>query len=146
MTQGQDDLGGNRNATPPNATPNRKPYAPENTREDGSYRVGKKRPPEHTRYRKGDERSRGRRPKGQPNFDTEFEAEGRRLITIREGEKKRHVSKNRGTIIRTYDNALTKGDPRAASLVFHHALRVDEKKFRSGSRLPQSTMRSSMPG
>ena len=106
----------------------KKPYAPGNTREDGSYRVGKNRPPEHGRFHEGDGRPRGRRPKGQRNFDTEFEEESRRRITVRENGKERRVTKLRGTIIRAYDGALAKGDPRAQTLVFSHAARIGDKR------------------
>jgi len=116
--------------------PKRKLYAPGNTRPDGSYLVGKGRTPAHTRFREGDGRRRGRRPKGQRNFDTEFEAESRRLINLREAGETRRVSKIRATIIRTYDSALTKGDPRSASLVFSHASRIAEKRTSNARRLP----------
>jgi hypothetical protein len=112
-----------------------KRYAPGNTREDGGYIVGKNRPPERTRFRASDGRPRGRRPKGQRNFDTEFEEESRRRITIREGANERHVSKRHATIIRTYDNALTKGDTRAASLLFSHSVRIGDQGAARGSDL-----------
>jgi Family of unknown function (DUF5681) len=103
-------------------------YAPGNTREDGSYRVGKNRPPEHGQFREGDGRRRGRRPKGQRNFDTEFDEESQRRMTLRENGKVRRVSKQRGAIIRAYDSAISKGDPRAQSLVFSHASRISDKR------------------
>jgi Family of unknown function (DUF5681) len=103
-------------------------YAPGNTREDGSYRVGRNRPPEHGQFREGDGRRRGRRPKGQRNFDTEFTEESQRRMTIRENGKERRVTKLRGTIIRAYDSALSKGDPRAQNLVFSHASRISDKR------------------
>jgi len=104
------------------------PYAPGNIREDGSYKVGKYRPPEHGQFCAGDGRPRGRRPKGQRNFDTEFEEESRRRMTLRENGKERRVTKLRGTIIRTFDNALAKGDARAQNLVFSHAARIGDKR------------------
>lgn len=102
-------------------------YSPQNTREDGSYKVGKGRPPEHGRFREGDGRPRGRRPKGQRNFDTEFQDEARRRITVREGGKERKVSKLRGTIIRSFDNAV-KGEGGAIALIFGQASRISEKQ------------------
>lgn len=110
-------------------------YLPGNTREDGSYRVGRGRTPEHTRFRQNDGRKRGRRPKGQRNFDTEFDEEARRLMTVREGGKDRRVSKMRGAIIRVFDSATAKADPRSASLVFNHASRLADKQTPGTSRL-----------
>lgn len=113
----------------------KKPYAPGNTREDGSYKVGKNRTPEHTRYAPGDGRRRGRRAKGVRNFDTEFEEESRRRITLREGNNVRKVSKRQATIIKTFDNALTKGDTRAASLIFSQSIRIGDQRSARGSEL-----------
>lgn len=106
----------------------KRPYAPGNTREDGSYKVGKNRPPEHGQFRAGDGRPRGRRPKGQRNFDTEFEEESGRSMTIRENGKERRVTKRRASIIRAYDSAVVRGDPRAQNLVFSHAARISDKR------------------
>lgn len=103
-------------------------YAPGNTRADGSYKVGKGRPPDHSKFRADDGRPRGRRPKGQRNFDTEFEEEARRRVTVREDGKQRKVSKLRGTIIRTFDSAFAKGDARAQNLVFSHAARIGDRR------------------
>ena len=102
-------------------------YTPGNMREDGSYRVGKGRPPEHSRFREGDGRPRGRRSKGQRNFYTEFQDESRRRITIREGGKERKVSKLRGTIVRSFDNAV-KGNDRSIALIFGQASRISDKQ------------------
>ena len=110
-------------------------YAPGNTREDGSYKVGKFRPPEHGQFREGDGRKRGRRSKGQRNFDTEFDDEARRLITVRENGKERRVTKLRGAIIRTFDSATAKSDPRSASLVFSHAARIGDRQNPHAARL-----------
>lgn len=100
------------------------PYALGNTREDGSYKVGKNRTPAHSRFAAGDGRPRGRRGKGQRNFDTEFQDEARRLMSVSENGKKRRVSKLRGTIICTFDRATSKADSRAMTLVFSHAARI----------------------
>lgn len=110
-------------------------YAPGNTREDGSYKVGKNRTPEETRFRVGDGRRRGRRPKGQRNFDTEFLEESQRRITVRENGRERRVTKQRGTIIRTFDSALTKADARSASLIFSHLGRIGDRQSGSSQNL-----------
>lgn len=50
-----------------------RPFAEGNVRDDGSYLVGKARPPQATRFAKGDGRPRGRRPKGTRNLATEWD-------------------------------------------------------------------------
>lgn len=112
-----------------------KPFAPGNIREDGSYRVGKNRPPEHSRFAVGDGRRRGRRAKGVRNFDIEFDEESRRRIELREGGKVRKVTKRHAAIIKTYDTALTKGDVRAASLIFSHSMRIGDQHAARRSEL-----------
>ena len=59
------------------------PFASGNTREDGSYEVGRGRPPASGQYRAGDGRQRGRRPKAGANADTDLERELARKVTIR---------------------------------------------------------------
>lgn len=113
----------------------KKPFAAGNTRDDGSYKVGKNRPPEDTRFSANDGRRRGRRAKGVRNFDTEFDEESRRRIALREGGKVRKVTKRHATIIKTYDNALTKGDVRAASLIFSHSMRIGDQHSARRSEL-----------
>lgn len=91
---------------------------------DGDYIVGKGRPPKHSQFAEGDGRKRGRRPKGQRNFDGEFAAEAQRKVTIREGGKERRVSKQRSAIIRAFDNAGAKGQNQAINTIFHNAARI----------------------
>ena len=112
-------------------------YGPDNTRDDGSYRVGKGRPPTHTRFAVDDGRPRGKRGKGQRNFDTEFQEEASRLMTVRENGKERRVTKLRGAIIRSFDNACAKGDPRSLSLVFNNGARIGEKHAQTKTELPE---------
>ena len=94
---------------------------------DGHYLVGKGRPPKHGRFAVGDGRRRGRRPKGQKNFDTEFEEEARRVITLRENGKERRVTKMRSVIVRVLDNAGAKGQNQAIATIFHYCERLDDK-------------------
>ena len=105
-----------------------KPYKEGNTREDGSYAVGRNRTPERTRFGVGDGRKRGRRDKGVKNADTEFERELKRKMTIRENGIERNVSKSHGVDLRLLDNALSKGDNRAIEMVDQRRRRIAEAK------------------
>ena len=61
-----------------------------NTRADGSFAVGKNRPPEQHRFRENDGRQRGRREKGKKNLLTEWREELDTKIEVTEGGKKRN--------------------------------------------------------
>jgi hypothetical protein len=131
------------NDEPDNATadcpdePGRSRYAPGNTREDGSYKVGKNRTPEHSRYRAGDGRRRGRRPKGHANFETDLLREARRHMTVRENGIVRRVTKQQASIIRAFDSSCSKGDPRTTSLLFHHLSQIEDKEAAQSHSLPE---------
>ena len=99
------------------------PYKPDNVGPDGQYIVGKGRPPKHTRFAAGDGRKRGRRPKGQKNFDTEFQEEAKRKVTIREGGEERRVSKQRAAIIGDAREAVRLSDALAKRGIIASAIR-----------------------
>lgn len=94
-----------------------RPFKVGNTRDNGSYAVGRNRPPESGKFRAGDGRKRGKRRKGVRNTDTEFMSELSRKMTVREGGKERKVSKSQAVDLRLIDNATRKGDNKAIELV-----------------------------
>lgn len=105
----------------------RRQFAEGNSDADGDYIVGKNRPPRDKRFAVGDGRPRGRRPKGQRNFDTELLEELRRMVTVRENGTERRVSKLRSTVIRFVDNASSRGQNPAIALLVNNLLRIAEK-------------------
>lgn len=120
----------------PKTNPNRgSRYKAGNTASDGSYIVGKGRPPKRTQFAKGDGRKRGRRPKGQKNFDTLFMEEANRKVTIVEGGKKRKVTKLHSVIIRGFDNAGAKGQNTAIAQFMGHAQRISDSQRPSDGQL-----------
>lgn len=102
------------------------PYKQGNIREDGSYRVGRNRTPEESRFAVGDGRKRGRRAKGVRNADTEFERELNRKMVIRENGVDRKVSKSQAVDLRLIDNATRKGDNKAIEMVDARRRRIAE--------------------
>lgn len=120
---GKDDGGEGR---PNGRRKDGRPYAEGNVRDDGSYAVGRNRPPAEHRFAKGDGRKRGRRPKGVRNADTEFQKELARKVTIREDGKERKVTKSQAVDLRLIDNATRKGDNRAIDMVDIRRRRIDE--------------------
>ncbi|WP_423140818.1 DUF5681 domain-containing protein [Parablastomonas sp. CN1-191] len=110
------------------------PFKEGNTREDGSYAVGKYRTPESGKFAVGDGRKRGRRAKGVRNVDSDFEEEFNRRVTVTEGGKKRSVSKGRASIIRLLDNGYSKGQTAAIIEIDRRHQRLLEKKAASQQR------------
>lgn len=102
------------------------PYKEGNVREDGSYRVGRNRTPEGSRFAVGDGRRRGRRAKGVRNADTDFERELNRKMVIRENGVDRKVSKSQAVDLRLIDNATRKGDNKAIEMVDARRRRIAE--------------------
>jgi hypothetical protein len=98
-----------------------------NTRPDGSYQIGRARPPIEGQFAKGDGRKRGRRSKGTKNFETEFLAEANELVPMNEQGKVRRYTKRRAALKRLFLNGIVKGQTAAISLIMEHSRRIEEK-------------------
>jgi hypothetical protein len=92
------------------------PFKPGNIDAAGDYVVGKRRPPDSSKFRAGDGRQRGRRPKGTRNLKTDLGEELASKMTIKENGKMLTLSKQRAAVKVLFANAL-KGDIRALELV-----------------------------
>lgn len=101
-----------------------RPYREDNIREDGSYEVGKGRPPASGQFTVGDGRKRGRRAKGVQNADTEFARELSRKMVVKENGVERKVTKSHAVDLRLIDNATRKGDNRAIEMVDQRRRRI----------------------
>ncbi len=78
------------------------------------HKVGYRKPPEGTRFKRGRSGNPRGRPKGSLNLATDLAAELRERVTVREDGKPRRVSKQRALIKSLLAKAL-QGDVRAAS-------------------------------
>ena len=78
---------------------------PGNTASDGTYVVGKGKPPQHSKFRVGDGRNRGRRMKGTKNLATDFKEEFGARMTVTLNGQPRRVSRQRAIVMRLADNA-----------------------------------------
>jgi uncharacterized protein DUF5681 len=80
------------------------------------YKVGYKKPPEHSRFQKGQSGNKNGRPKGTKNLKTDLVEVLREKITIRQGERTMKVTKQRGFVLSLVAKAL-KGDSRASNVL-----------------------------
>ncbi len=92
------------------------------------YEVGYGKPPEHTRFKKGQSGNAAGRPKGTKNFKTDFEEELRSRINVREGGASVTMSKQRALLKGLLAKAL-QGDSRAIATVTQLALRFSPDEF-----------------
>lgn len=99
-------------------------YAPGNEAEDGSYKVGKGKPPESGKFRKDDGRPRGKRAKGTKNFRTDFEEESASTVTVSVNGKPRKVTSQRAALMRLFDNAR-RGNHAAIQTVLKYLEKFD---------------------
>ena len=104
-----------------------KPFKEGNTREDGTYVVGKNRAPESTRFAEGDGRKRGRRAKGVKNFDTDWDNELNKIVTLKVNGEPRRMSAHRAQVKVTMD-AGAKGNLKAQEIIYKKAASIAAAK------------------
>ena len=114
-------------------------FKPGNTGPDGSYVIGKNRPPAATRFAKGDNRERGRRPKGTKNLKTDLAEELASKVSIKENGKEKHVTKQRA-LVKVLLNNVAKGQNRAIEIALNQHYRHfgSDDASRAGGALPQT--------
>jgi hypothetical protein len=75
------------------------------------YEVGYKKPPEDSRFKKGESGNPNGRPKGIKNLKTDLVEELQEKIAAREGDRSVEISKQR-LIVKTLVTKTLRGDPR----------------------------------
>jgi hypothetical protein len=86
-------------------------------------RVGYKRPPHATRWKKGESGNPRGRQKGTPNLKTELAAELGEIIQIKEGGAPRKITKQRA-LLKALTAKAIQGDSRAAAIVVNMMMRI----------------------
>ena len=103
---------------------------------DKDYQVGYGRPPKYTRFRKGQSGNPRGRPKGRRNLASDLADELNERIVVREGERRRTVTKQRG-ILKTLVAQGLQGNTKSAELVlrFVDRMLIDETDETTGAEL-----------
>lgn len=114
-----------------NQSPDReseKPRPSSNWNEDGSYKVGKGRPPVDRRFQPGQSGNPKGRRKGQRNLDTLVIATMQKTIVVTGPQgAKRKISQLDALVLKLYEKAI-KGDLRAAHLLLDWYVKATERK------------------
>ena len=87
------------------------------------YEVGYGKPPKRTQFKKGRSGNPKGKPKGRKNFKTELLEELGEQIAVREGGKRRIISKQRA-LLKSLTAKAVQGDPKAATLIANMVFRL----------------------
>lgn len=96
------------------------------------YEAGYKKPPTHTRFKKGQSGNPNGRPKGTKNLKTELMEELQELILVSEGGSRRTVSKQRA-MLKSLTAKAVQGDARAATILVNLVLRLIQQDEDTGA-------------
>jgi hypothetical protein len=92
------------------------------------YQVGYGKPPDRTRFKKGESGNPKGRPKGAKNLKTDLMEEMNEKVVIREGERSRKIPKQRA-VVKTLVALTLKGDTRAANTLMNVLFRVVDPAY-----------------
>ena len=93
------------------------------TNDGDNYEVGYRRPPKHTRFKKGQSGNPKGRPKKSKNLETLVQQELDTGITVKEGGREKRVTKREAIAMRVVNGALA-GHPRQLELLFKLATKA----------------------
>jgi hypothetical protein len=91
------------------------------------FLVGYGKPPAETRFKPGQSGNPKGRPKGAKNFSTLMEKELAQKVTIKEGERRRRVSK-REAMVKQLTNKAASGDHKSIQVVFDYDQKLEARR------------------
>lgn len=110
-----------------------------NNKSEKKGSVGRGRPPEYSRFKKGKSGNPRGRPKGARNLKTDVMEELRESIVVTEGERPTRISKQRA-IIKSLVNRTLRGDSRAAHTLMSVVFRTIDPEAESSPPSPALTI------
>ena len=91
-----------------------------------TYNVGYRKPPQHSRYKKGQSGNPKGRPKGSKSFRSRLEKALREQIMVQQGDKKRKVPKL-DVLVARFVNEAARGDWKRANKIIDYILATEER-------------------
>lgn len=101
------------------------------TEREPEYAVGYKKPPQRTRFRRGESGNPNGRPKGSKNLATLLEKELRQRVVVNENGRRRSISKQEAMVKHLVNKALS-GDRRLIQLMLEE-IRLLENRAASSA-------------
>jgi hypothetical protein len=89
---------------------------PRDSRSNGHYTVGNKRPPKHSRFKPGQSGNPAGRPNGSTNLKTKLDKELRKSVSVTKNGKPTKMTKGDVIVAQLVDSSM-KGDVRTAAMV-----------------------------
>ena len=100
----------------------------------GDYEVGYKKPPKHSRFKKGQSGNPKGRPKGSRNFSTDLKATLEQGVRVTQGGKPKTVSTQHASLLRLREKALA-GDARALDRIIELARLYNDEELAEATKL-----------
>jgi len=102
---------------------------------NGYYRVGRGKPPHHTRFKKGKSGNPGGRPRGSRNLNTSIMKELKEPIIVNENGRQRELTK-REAMVKRLVNAALAGDRKLLPYLLDREEEREAQEERARSRKP----------
>lgn len=99
------------------------------------YQIGYGKPPQHTRFRKGESGNRRGRPKGTQNLKADLLAELGEQVLVREGQVEKRISKQRALVKSLLAKGI-RGETRASAILLGMMVRLLDVEGTASAETP----------
>ena len=104
------------------------------TEQNPEYEVGYKKPPQRSRFKKGESGNPNGRPRGSKNLATLLEKELRQRVVVNENGRRRSITKQEAMIKHLVNKALS-GDRRLLQLMLEEIRLLETRAASSGTAI-----------